>query len=62
MARVGPRLLWAVSSWQVPYTFYVKDTEVMETLEQTVTELGERLLSYFLRTQAQVGPCRNMKA
>lgn len=27
---------------QVPYTFYVKDTEVMESLEQTVSELGER--------------------
>lgn len=27
---------------QVPYTFYVKDTEVIESLEQTVTELGER--------------------
>lgn len=25
---------------QVPYTFYVKDTEVMESLEQTVSELG----------------------
>lgn len=27
---------------QVPYTFYVKDTEVMETLKNTVSELGER--------------------
>lgn len=25
---------------QVPYTFYVKDMEVMESLEQTVSELG----------------------
>lgn len=26
---------------QVPYTFYVQDTEVMESLVQTVSELGE---------------------
>lgn len=35
-------LLFLVLFIQVPYTFYVKDSEVMESLEQTVTELGER--------------------
>lgn len=26
---------------QVPYTFYVNDTEIMDSLEQTVSELGK---------------------
>lgn len=29
---------------QVPYTFYVQDTEVMESLVHTVSELGESVV------------------
>lgn len=36
-------------AWQVPYTFYVNGTEVMESLDQVVTELGERSVHQWQR-------------
>lgn len=42
-ARFAPGYFAAYTflTWQVPYTFYVNGTELTESLEQTISELGE---------------------